>query len=245
MSSLLRNIQYSARTLWKSPGLTLTVLLTLALGIGANTAIFTVDYATLLAPLPYPEAGQLVVVWTKMQGSRNAISAPDFTDWKRQSSSFQDLNAQTGRSFNVATRDQPERMAGRITTPGLYRMLGVPFTLGRDFLPEEGQPGKDRVIILTHKLWERMGSDAHVLGSTVRIDGEPYTVVGVFAPGLTDRGQGEFAVPLGFRPEQFNRDMHWIDVMGRLKTGVTIRQAQADMDAIAARLAMIYPSTNK
>src|SRR5580658_11124407 len=107
MQNLLRNIRYSLRMLAKNPGLTFTVLLTLALGIGANTAIFTVDYATLLAPLPYPEAGQLVMVWSKMQGSRNPVSAPDFVDWKRQSAAFQDLNAQTGRSFNVATRDKP------------------------------------------------------------------------------------------------------------------------------------------
>ena len=99
LETLSRNVWYGLRQLHRNPGLTLAVLLTLALGIGANTAIFTVDYATLLAPLPYPEAGQLVMVWTKMQGSRNAISAPDFTDWKRQSSSFQDLNAQTERSF--------------------------------------------------------------------------------------------------------------------------------------------------
>jgi putative ABC transport system permease protein len=245
VETLFQDIRYGLRQLRKNPGLTLTVLLTLALGIGANTAIFTVDYATLLAPLPYPEAGQLVMVWSKMQGSRNPVSAPDFTDWKRQSSAFQDLNAQTGRSFNVATRDQPEQMEGRITTPGLYRMLGVVFALGRDFLPEEGQPGRDHVIILTHKLWERLGGDPNVLGTSVRIDGEPYTVVGVFAPGLTDRGQGEFAVPLAFRPEQFIRDMHWIDVLGRLKPGVSIKQAQADMNAVAARLAAIYPATNK
>jgi putative ABC transport system permease protein len=244
VEALFQDMRYGLRQLRKNPGLTFTVLLTLALGIGANTAIFTVDYATLLAPLPYPDAGQLVMVWSKMQG-RNAVSAADFTDWKRQSTAFQDLNAQTERSFNVATRDQPERMQGRITTPGLYGMLGVPFTLGRDFLPEEGQPGKDHVIILTHKLWERLGSNANVLGKTVRIDGEPFTVVGVFAPGLTDRGQGEFAVPLAFTPEQFNREMHWVDVMGRLKPGVTIKQAQADMDAVAARLAVTYPASNK
>jgi putative ABC transport system permease protein len=245
LETLFQDVRYGLRQLRRNPGLTLTVLLTLALGIGANTAIFTVDYSTLLAPLPYPEAGQLVMVWSKFQGPHNSVSAADLTDWKRQTVSFQDLNAQTERSFNVATRDQPERMQGRITTPGLYRMLGVPFTLGRDFLPEEGQPGKDHVIILTHKLWERLGSDAHVLGTAVRIDSEPYTVVGVFGPGLTDRGQGEFAVPLAFTPEQFNRDMHWIDVMGRLKPGVTIKRAQADMDAVTARLAGIYPASNK
>ncbi len=232
LETLLRDVWYGLRRLRKNPGLALTVLLTLALGIGANTAIFTVDYATLLAPLPYPQADQLVMVWSKIRGQRqNATSAADFLDWKRQNNAFQDLNAQTEGSFNVATREQPENMNGRITSPGLYRMLGYPFFLGRDFLPEEGQPGKDHVIILTHKLWKRLGSDPHILGTTMRIDSEPYTVVGVFAPGLTDRGQGEFAVPLAFRPEQLNRDTHWLIIMGRLKPGFTIKQAQADMDA--------------
>jgi putative ABC transport system permease protein len=245
LEMLLRHVRYGVRQLSKHPGLTLTVLLTLALGIGANTAIFTVDYATLLAPLPYPQAGQLVMVWSKIQGHRNSISTADFLDWKRQSNAFQDLNAQTDNSFNVATRDQPENMDGRMTTPGLYRMLGYPFFLGRDFLPEEGQPGRDHVIILTHKFWVQLGSNPNVLGTTMQINGEPYTVVGVFAPGLTDRGQGEFAVPLAFKPEQLSRDARWLDVMGRLKPGVTIKQAQADMDAVTARLAATYPNIEK
>ncbi len=246
LETLVQNVRFGIRQLRKTPGLTLTVLLTLALGIGANTAIFTVDYATLLAPLPYPQAGQLVMVWSKIRGQRqNAVSAADFIDWKQQSNAFQDLNAQTEGSFNVATREQPENMEARITTPGLYKMLGYPFSLGRDFLPEEGQPGRNHVVILTHKLWERLGSDTHVLGANMRINDELYTVVGVFAPGLTDRGQGEFAVPLAFMPEQFNRDRHWLDVMGRLRPGVTIKQAQAEMDGVAARLAGTYPKSNK
>lgn len=240
-----RNARYGLRQLRKKPGLTATVLLTLALGIGANTAIFTVDYATLLAPLPYPNAGQLVIVWSKLHGRRNSISAADFLDWKRVSTAFQDLNAQSEGSFNVATRDQPENIQGRVTTPGLYRMLGYPFFLGRDFLPQEGRPGGDHVIILTHKFWQRLGSNSHVLGTAIRLNGEPYTVVGVFAPGLTDRGQGEFAVPLALKPEQLNRDTHWLVVMGRLKPGITVKQAQADMNAVTARLAGIYPKSNK
>ncbi|MFZ0594788.1 MAG: ABC transporter permease, partial [Bryobacteraceae bacterium] len=245
LEMLLQHVRYGFRQLRNRPALTLTVLLTLALGIGANTAIFTVDYATLLAPLPYPSAGQLVMVWSKLRGHRNSISPADFLDWKRQSNAFQDLNAQTDNSFNVATRDQPENMDGRMTTPGLYRMLGYPFFLGRDFLPEEGQPGKDHVVILTHKLWQRLGSDPHVLGTSMQIDGEPYMVVGVLAPGLTDRGQGEFAVPLAFKPEQLSRDARWLDVMGRLKPGVTIKQAQGDVDAVTARLAGDYPNSDK
>src|ERR1700731_5114840 len=127
MSSLLRNLRYSPRTLWKTPSLALTVLLTLALGIGANTAIFTVDYATLLAPMPYPEPDQLVVVWSKIQTFHNGISTGDFTDWKRENSSFQDINAFTGGSFNIASKDQPENIDGRQATPGLQQRSRRPF----------------------------------------------------------------------------------------------------------------------
>jgi len=107
-------------------------------------------------------------------------------------------------------------------------------------------PGKDHVVILTHKFWQRLGSDPHVLGTSLRIDGQPYAVVGVFAPGLTDRGQGEFAVPLSLTPDELvNHDTHWLTVMGRLKPGVTLKRAQADMDAVTARLAATYPSTDR
>src|ERR1700743_3170460 len=133
MSSLVRNLRYSVRQLWQNPGLTITVLLTLALGIGANTAIFTVDYATLLAPLPYPQPDQLVVVWSKIQTYHNGISAGDFTDWKRNNTAFTDISAWTGATFNIATAAQPENIDGRQTTPGFYKMLGIPFFMGRDF----------------------------------------------------------------------------------------------------------------
>lgn len=245
MSSLLRNLRYSARTLWKNPGLTLTVLLTLALGIGANTAIFTVDYATLLAPLPYPEPDQLVVVWSKIQTFHNGISAGDFTDWKRENSSFQDINAFTGGSFNIASKDQPENIDGRQVTTGFYKMAGRPFFLGRDFLPEEGVEGKDHVVILTHKLWAHLGSNAKIIGQSMRINGEPYTVVGVLSPGLDDRAQAQLAVPLVFKPEQLNHDFHWLLSIARLKPGVTVQQAQADMDSVATHIAQANPKSNK
>jgi len=245
MQNLLRNIRFSLRMLAKNPGLTFTVLLTLALGIGANTAIFTVDYATLLAPLPYPRPDQLVVVWSKIQGFHNGVSAGDYTDWKQQSRSFQDLNAWTGDSFNIATKAQPENIDGRRVTPGFYRMTGDRFYLGRDFLPEEGQEGKDHVVILMHKLWKRLGSDPHIIGKTIQVNGEPHTVVGVFAEGMTDRGQGEIVAPLVFKTEQINHDFHWLLVMGRLKPDVTVKQAQADMNAVTAHIAQQYPKSNK
>jgi len=245
MQTLLQNLRFSLRMLRKNPGLTITVLLTLALGIGANTAIFTVDYAALLAPMPYPKSNQLVVVWSKIQGFHNGVSAGDYTDWKRQSTSFEDLNAWTGGSFNIATKDQPENIDGRRTTPGFYRMLGIPFMMGRDFLPEEGQPGRDRVVILTHKLWQHLGANPKIIGQRVRLDGQPYTVVGVLPAGLYDRGQGDLVVPLAFTPEQINHDFHWILVMGRLKPGVPLAQAQADMNGVTARIAQAYPKSNK
>ena len=245
MQNLLRNIRFSLRMLAKNPGLTFTVLLTLALGIGANTAIFTVDYATLLAPLPYPRPDQLVVAWSKIQGFHNGVSAGDYTDWKQQSRSFQDLNAWTGDSFNIATKAQPENIDGRRVTPGFYRMTGDRFYLGRDFLPEEGQEGKDHVVILMHKLWKRLGSDPHIIGKTIQVNGEPHTVVGVFAEGMTDRGQGEIVAPLVFKTEQINHDFHWLLVMGRLKPDVTVKQAQADMNAVTAHIAQQYPKSNK
>ena len=223
MQTLLQNLRFSLRMLWKSPGLTLTVLLTLALGIGANTAIFTVDYATLLAPLPYPQPDQLVMVWSKIQTFHNGVSAGDFTDWKQQSTAFQDLDAWTGGAFNIATKDQPEFIQGTRATPGFYRMMGNDFYLGRGFLPEEGQPGKEHVVILTHKLWLKLGSNSKIIGTPLRMDGEPYTVVGVLAPGLSDRGQGQLTVPLVFKPEQVNHDFHWLLVMGRLKPGEPAR----------------------
>jgi putative ABC transport system permease protein len=245
MPTLLRNLRYTTRMLWKNPGLTLTILFTLALGIGANTAIFTVDYATLLAPLPYPQPNQLVMVWSKIKTFRNGISAGDFTDWKRQSSSFQNLSAISGGSFNIASKDQPENVDGLQVTPGYYEMLGRPFFLGRDFLPEEGVDGKSHVVILTHKLWSHLGADPKVVGHSIRINGEPYTVVGVLTPGIFDRDQSQMTVPLVFKPEQLNHDFHWLGAMGRLKPGVTLQQAQADMDSVGKHIAEVYPKSNK
>ncbi len=245
MQTLLQNLRFSLRMLWKSKTLTLTVLLTVALGIGANTAIFTVVYATLLAPLPYPEPDQLVMVWSKIGDGHNVVSAGDYLDWKQQSSAFQDIDAWTGGSFNIATRDQPELVPGSLTTPGFSNMMGTRFLMGRDFLPEEGQVGKDHEVILTHKLWMKLGSNPKILGTPVMLNSEPYTVVGVFGTGPSDRASSQLSVPLTFKPDQVNHDFHWLTVMGRLKPQLSIKQAQADMDSVAAHVAAAYPKSNK
>jgi putative ABC transport system permease protein len=245
MGTLLGNLRYSFRMLRKNPGLTAAVVVTLMLGIGATTAIYTVVYAVLLAPLPYPHPEQLVMIWSKVSGHNNGMSAGDFLDWKEQSKSFQQLAAWTGGSFNLATAEQPEQIAGKRATPGWFAMQGIPFLMGRDFLPQEGVPGRDREVILTYKLWNRMGADRHILGRALRLDGEAYTVVGVLAPGLADRFDEELSVPLAFRPEQINHDYHWLLTMGRLKPGITLQQAQLDMDAVTAHIAAMYPESNK
>jgi len=245
MEKLGQNLRFSLRMLGRNPGLTVTILLTLALGIGANTAIFTVDYATLLAPLPYPHPDQLVMVWSKIQTFHNGVSAGDYTDWKNQSTVFSDLCAWTGTSFNVATRDQPEYIQAMQESYPMLAMIGERPFLGRYFLPEEGVEGKNHVAVLTHKLWVKLGSNKNIVGTSIRLDGQPYTVVGVEQPGIWDKGQAQLVVPLVFKPEQLNHDFHWLLVMGRLKPGITIKQAQQNMDSVTKHIAEVYPRSDK
>jgi putative ABC transport system permease protein len=244
MRNLLQNLRYSVRMLRKDRGLTVAVIATLALGIGATTAIYTVVYATLLAPLPLAHPNELVMVWSKVKGNRNGISAGDFLDWQRRSHSFQGLFAVTNGNFNLATKGAPERVDGRRVTPGFFNVMGYPLMMGRDFLPEEGMPGKDRVVVLTHKLWLKLGANRNIVGQQIRINSDPYTVVGVLAAGLSDHYDAQLTTPLAFRPEQINHDYHWMISMGRLKPGVSIQQAQADMDAVTERIAADNPKTN-
>src|SRR6202163_784105 len=202
MANFGRNVRFGLRLLLKNPGFTSVALLALILGIGANTAIFSVVYATLLAPLPYPNPDQLVIVWSKVNGGRNGVSAGDFLDWKNQSTVFQDLCAWTGGSYSLSSGDHPEMIGTRLTTPGFNNMVGTPFMLGRDILPEEGVVGKDRVAVMTHKLWvERFGSDRDIIGKPIRLNNEPYTVVGVLAKGQPDRLEAQLFVPLAFKPD--------------------------------------------
>src|SRR5258708_15503310 len=236
MNGILQHFRYALRQLRKSPGFTTVAVVTLALGIGATTAIYTVLYATVLAPMPYPNPEQLVMVWSKLNGERNVVSAADFLDWKRQNTVFQDLNAWNDGMFSLATANRPEHVAGQLTTPGWYGMQGFRFFIGRDFVPEEGEPGKDRVVILAHSLWETLGANRSIIGQQVRINSEPYTVVGVLAPGLGDRLTVQLAVPLAFKPEHIDHSFRSLTVLGRRKPGASTAQAQPDRDVVSRRL---------
>jgi putative ABC transport system permease protein len=245
MRTLRQNARYGLRLLLKNPGFTLIATVTLALGIGANTAIFSVIYAVLLAPMPYPNPDQLVMVWSKIQGGNNVVAAGDFLDWKQQNKTFQDINAWSGENFNFATADQPEQINGSAETPGFLRMTGNSFFLGRDFLAEEGVPGKEHEVVLTHKLWEHLGGDRNIIGKSIQMNSEPYMVVGVLAAGQADRLTVQFMVPLAFKPDQINHDFHWLLVMARMKPGVTLSQAQADMELVTNHIAQDHPQSNK
>jgi putative ABC transport system permease protein len=245
VNNLSRDLRFGFRLLLKNPGFASVAVLALALGIAANTAIFSVVYATLLAPLPYPHPEQLVMVWSKIQGNRNVTAAGNFLDWQRDATVFQSLCAWSGKSINLSTSNRPEQVQAQEVSPGFASMMGQGIVLGRDFLPEEGQVGKDHEAILTNKLWRtRFGADRSIIGRQVQMNGEPYTIVGVLAPGPADRGQAELEVPLAFKPDQINQDFHWLLVMGRLKPGVTLAQANSDMDRVTHHLAEIYPKSD-
>jgi putative ABC transport system permease protein len=233
---LKQNLTYSIRALFKTPGFTLTGVLTLALGIGATTAIFSVVYAV-FEPMPYPHPDQLVMVWAKVRGNRNSASTTDFVDWQKRTSSFQSISAWSAASFNVGAGDRPEQVPGSLRTPGFFTMEGLPLMMGRDFLTEEGQAGRDHVVILSNRLWARsFNSDQNIVGKQIRLNGEAYTVVGVLQPGFHDRFNSQIWAPLSIQTDPTKPGFVTVLVMGRLKDGVSLAQAQAEMDGIAQQI---------
>jgi len=242
---LKQNLTYSIRALLKTPGFTLTAILTLALGIGATTAIFSVVYAV-FEPMPYPKPDQLVMVWSKTGGNRSSAAVTDFLEWKQRSSSFQGIAAWGGNTFNVGAGDRPEQVPGSMRTPGFFTMEGLPLMLGRDFVAEEAQPGKDHVVILSNRLWARsFNADREIIGKQIRMNGDPYTVVGVLPPGIHDRFNTQLWVPLVTQTDPTVRGSGSVLVMGRLKDGVTLAQAQAEMNGIAQQLQAEHPKPNQ
>ena len=244
LSALRQNLSYSKRTLLKNPGFTLTAVLTLALGIGATTAIFSVVYAV-FEPMPYPNPDQLVMVWSTARGNRNSVSTVDYLEWKKRSSSFQGMGAWTGASFNVGTGERPEQVTGSLRTPGFFTMEGLPLMLGRDFASEEGQAGRDHVVILSNRLWSRsFAANREIIGKDIRMNGEPYTVVGVLPPGIHDRFNSQLWVPLVIQPDPTSQLMRTVSVMARLKDNVSIAQAQSEMAGIVQQLQAERPKSN-
>src|SRR5687768_1545884 len=204
MSVLWSDVRLAVREVMKAPGFSLAAIAALALGIGPNTAIFSVVYATLLAPLPFANPDQLVMVWSKTPaGGRNTVSSGDYFAWKEAATSFEYLEPFTSRAFNLATSEEPLRVRARLVTADGHRMLGEGVALGRDFLPEDSQPGRNHVMLLSNRLWrQRYGADPGIIGRDIRMDGRPYTVIGVLPPGTSDRLPADLWIPLTFDPDE-------------------------------------------
>jgi predicted permease len=249
MSSLLQDLRYGWRMLAKNPGFTAVALLALALGIGANTAIFSVVNGVLLRPLPYPEPARLMMIYeTTARLGQGAVSYPDFLDWRRENRSFTDIAAFRGYDFNFTGSGQPEHLQGELVSASLLPVLGVNPLLGRNFLPQEDQQGAGGVVMLTYGLWERrFGADPNITGKTLTLNAKSYAVIGVLPSDFRFREQAELYAPVGqWRPVVlYDRENHpGLHVVGRLKPGVTMAAAQAEMTSIARALAQRYPKTN-
>jgi putative ABC transport system permease protein len=247
MQTLWQDLRYGARMLVKNPGFTLLALMTLALGVGANTAIFSVVNAVLLRPLPYADPSRLVMLWEERPErgiEQIVVGGHEYPEWKRQNQSFEQMAAMTwsGAVFNLTGKGEPATVTGPRVSAGFFPLMGVQPLLGRAFLPEEDRPGGGRVVILSHSLWKnRFGRDAGVIGGSVTLNDQSYQIVGVMPPEfnfplLPTSGEGpQLWTPIAEPIEQY-RGRHFLIVIGRLKAGVTLAQAQTEMDTIAARL---------
>ena len=252
LADLWQDLRYGLRTLLKNPGFTIVAVVALALGIGANSAIFSVVNSVLLRPLPFKSPKQLVMVWENavhLGFPKNTPSPPSFLDWQRQNTVFTGMAAMSERSFNLTGVGEPERLEGRRVSANLFDLLGVPALLGRTFVPDDDRPGT-HVALLSYSLWQRsFGSDPSIIGRAVTLNGESYTVIGVMPRGVHLHAYGnwndELWVPIAFTNEEStNRGTHFLEVIARIKPGITLKQAQAEMETIAARLAKEYPKYN-
>jgi putative ABC transport system permease protein len=252
LEHLGQDLRFAFRMFAKNPGFTAVAILTLALGIGANTAIFSFVYGVLLQPLPYKDASRLVVLnETTPKVGTVSVSYPNFLDWRQQNHSFSQIAAVHDVGFNLGGVTQPENISGEAVSPNFLSMMGVRPFLGRDFEASEEKSGTAPVVLLSYELWQsHMGSDRDVIGRTVTLDGRSFTIVGVLPPNFRSLDKTDVMLPIGVwatnNPGEANDRGNRGDmvVIGRLAPNITFAQARAEMDGIAARLAKEYPASN-
>jgi hypothetical protein len=234
---LWQDLRYGVRTLLKQPGFTLAAVLTLSLGIGANTAIFSVVNAVLLRPLPFKDPERVVMVWLKgaeaAGGDRVPLSMADFLDWRAQTHSFERVAFFHTADFNYAGGDVPEEVNGAVTSADFFKVFGARAELGRTFLPEEEKPGAPRVVVVSHGFWQRrLGADTHAVGREITLDSNPYTVVGVMPADFDfPREDAELWAAYQIQPPT-RRGNNWLRGVARLRQGVTLQQARAELNAL-------------
>jgi predicted permease len=257
MDGFLQDIRFGLRTLRKSPGFTVVAALTIALGIGANSAIFSVINGVLLKPLPYSQPDRLVRVFTSSQTFPEfPLSPADFLDYRDQNRVFQDLALFVRDDLQFSANERPERLTGMRVSYGFFRLLGWNPILGRTFAASAELPGNEREVILSHGVWKsRFSSDPGVIGRTVNLSGRAFTIVGVMPPGLQHVGGAYHSLPHGDNVEVWwpltldrakaQRSSHFLNGIARLVPDVTIERANAEMNAIAVRLEKMYPASNK
>ena len=251
MDTLRQDLRYALRALVRHPAFALVAGLTLALGIGANTAIFSVVDAVLLRPLPWPQTDRLVVVYGTRGGDRTTgVAYLDFRDWREQSRSFEELGVTRGQSVNLTGTETPERMFGTFITASAFRLLGASTLQGRLFTDAETEVAtKEPVAVVNAAAWHsRFGSRPDLVGSTLILNGQPFTVVGIIRPGFEQPfGTPDVWLPLGYYPNRGDLDTRGrggVLALGKLKAGVSVERAQADLDAITGRIAALHPATN-
>jgi putative ABC transport system permease protein len=250
MGTLWQDIRFGLRTLAKSPGFTAVAIVALALGIGANTCIFSIADAFLLKPLNIPDPEHLVVVAELAPGQTkdtNSVSAANYMDWKAQAKSFDAMGVYEWDDVNLTSPNAlPEKVQGFKVSQNIFEMCGEQPLLGRTFLPEEDQPGHDGVVIIGERLWtRRFGGDAHIIGQELHIDGRPYTVIGIMRKNFDFPQTAELWIPMAFTPQQLqDRKAHFFLALGKLKPGATAESAGAEMKTIAKRLSDTYPDSN-
>lgn len=250
MDSLVKDLRYGLRSFLKRPGFTAVALVALALGIGANTAIFSLVNAVLIQPLPFPEPDRLVWAWGNIRngGNRASVAPLDFIDFRNQNKTFEEFAATFSipNPINLTGSGEPERLTSAAVTGNYFKALGVKPLLGRTFVLDDERTGNDHVAILSYGLWqERFGADPNIVNKTIVLDGQTSAIVGVMPEEFGFPRNAELWIPMNFdRPGMKQRKAHFLRPVGRLKPGVTLAQAQADTDAVANRLAEQYPETN-
>jgi putative ABC transport system permease protein len=248
---MMIDLRYALRQLVKNYGFTAVAILTLALGIGACSAIFSVVNRVLLRPLDYPNADRLVVVRESQppQFPEFSTAPPNYIDWTKQAKSFEGIAAYDGAQLNLTGEGEPQRLIGQRATANYFEVYGVKPQLGRWFLAEEDAPGKNHVVVLSYPFWQRVfGGAVNAIDRQVQLSGEPYTVVGIAPPNFGQQNKVDVWIPMAFKPDETSNDArgaHYITTVGLLRPGVTVAQADAEMRVIASQLATQYPDSNK